>query len=53
MAVIDFDAVQMLHGECKREMNVTDYTGLVLRRNGLQNSCSRGERSMGGVIAGV
>lgn len=35
MAVIDSDAVQMPHGECKIEMNVTDRTGLVLYINGL------------------
>lgn len=30
MAVIDSDAVQMSHGECKIEMNVTDHAGPVL-----------------------
>lgn len=43
MAVIDSDVVQMSHGECEIEMNVTDHTGPVLCINAIQNCCSRRE----------
>lgn len=45
MTLIDSDVVQMPHGECEIEMNVTDRTGLVLYINGLWK-CSHREGRM-------
>lgn len=53
MAVIDSDVVQMSHGECEIEMNVTNHTGPVLCINTIQNCCSCRERRTHVIMAYV